>query len=145
MSRPRISIPLNRSSNPSSACAILAKSQIFLAIWSTSLKERQHQKSELIRMWTAVIVRVIFLLAGLVVACWLIFEIRTLLLLLILSVFFCYLIAPIVHLLEQPVYVARIEIRLPRSLAIVIVYGLIAVALFGVVQLIWPPLSQQVT
>jgi predicted PurR-regulated permease PerM len=110
----------------------------------TSLKEKQHEKSELIRIWTTVIVRVIFLLAGLFVACWLIYEIRTLLLLLILSIFFCYLIAPIVHLLEQPVYVARYEARLPRSVAIAVVYVLIAVVLFVAVQLIWPPLSQQV-
>ncbi|PYT09512.1 MAG: hypothetical protein DMF60_02460 [Acidobacteria bacterium] len=108
------------------------------------MKERQHQNSELIRMWTTVIVRVIFLLAGLFVACWLIYEIRTLLLLLILSIFFCYLIAPIVHILEQPIYIARYELRLPRSVAIGFVYLLIAVVVFVGIQLIWPPLSQQV-
>lgn len=91
------------------------------------------------------IVRVIFLLAALFVACWLLYEIRTLLLLLILSIFFCYLIAPIVHLLEQPVYVGKYEIRLPRSVAIAFVYLLIGVVVFGGVQLLWPALSQQVT
>jgi len=95
-------------------------------------------------MWTTVIVRVIFLLAGLFVACWLIYEIRTLLLLLILSIFFCYLIAPIVHILEQPIYIARYELRLPRSVAIGFVYLLISVVVFVGIQLIWPPLSQQV-
>ncbi|MEK6321737.1 MAG: AI-2E family transporter [Acidobacteriota bacterium] len=109
------------------------------------MKERQHQNSEMIRMWTTVIVRVIFLLAALFVACWLLYEIRTLLLLLILSIFFCYLIAPIVHLLEQPVYVGKYEIRLPRSVAIAFVYLLIGVVVFGGVQLLWPALSQQVT
>lgn len=95
-------------------------------------------------MWTMVIVRVIFLLAGLFIASWLLYEIRTLLLLLIVSIFFCYLIAPIVHLLEQPVYVARYELRLPHNVAILLVYLLIGVVLFVGVQLIWPPLSQQV-
>ena len=109
------------------------------------MKERQYKKSELIRIWTAVIFRVIFLLAALFVACWLIYEIRTLLLLLILSIFFCYLMAPIVHVLEQPVYVGRYELRLPRSLAIAVVYILIGVVVFGAIQLIWPPLAQQVT
>ncbi|MEK6408644.1 MAG: AI-2E family transporter [Acidobacteriota bacterium] len=108
------------------------------------MKERQHQNSEMIRMWTMVIVRVIFLLAGLFIASWLLYEIRTLLLLLIVSIFFCYLIAPIVHLLEQPVYVARYELRLPHNVAILLVYLLIGVVLFVGVQLIWPPLSQQV-
>ena len=109
------------------------------------MKERQYKKSELIRIWTAVIFRVIFILAALFVACWLIYEIRTLLLLLILSIFFCYLMAPIVHVLEQPVYVGNYELRLPRSLAIAVVYLLIGVVVFGAIQLIWPPLAQQVT
>lgn len=108
------------------------------------MKERQHQNLEMIRLWTTVIVRVIFLLVGLFVACWLLYEIRTLLLLLIVSIFFCYLIAPIVHLLEQPVYISKYELRLPHNVAIVLVYLLIGVVLVVGVQLIWPPLSQQV-
>lgn len=109
------------------------------------MKEKLHQNEELVRLWTRVIVRVIFLLAGLYVACWVVYEIRTVLLLLVLSIFFCYLIAPMVHLLEQPVYLARYEFRLPRSVAIAIVYVLIGAVVFVVAQLVWPPLSQQIT
>ena len=108
------------------------------------MKEKLHQNSEMIRLWTQVIVRVIFLLAGLVVIAWLLFEIRTLLLLLVVSIFFCYLVAPIVHLLEQPVYLASREFRLPRGIAITVVYLLIAVVIILGAQLIWPRLSQQV-
>ena len=104
------------------------------------MKEKLHENSEMIRLWTLVIVRVIFLLAGLVIACWLLYEIRTLLLLLVLSVFFCYLIAPIVHVFEQPVYIGRHEIRLRRSIAIAIVYLLIGAVLFAGFRLIWPPM-----
>ncbi len=99
----------------------------------------------MVRQWTRVIVRVIFLLAGLIIASWLVYQIRTVLLLLVLSIFFCYLIAPIVRLIEQPVYIGRYEFRLPRSLAIIFVYVLIGAAFFAVLQLVWPPLSQQVT
>ena len=109
------------------------------------MKEKLHENSEIVRLWTRVIVRVIFLLAGLFVASWLLYEIRTLLLLLILSIFFCYLIAPIVHLIDQPVYIGRYEFRVPRSLAIVLVYVLIGAIFFAVLQLVWPPLSQQVS
>ena len=109
-----------------------------------SLKEKLHQNTEMIRLWTLVIVRVIFLLAGLVVACWLVYQIRTLLLLLILSVFFCYLIAPIVHFLEQPVYIFSREIRLRRSFAIALVYLLIGAVVFLVLRMIWGPLWEQV-
>jgi predicted PurR-regulated permease PerM len=113
--------------------------------WKASLKEKRHQNAEVIRLWTTVIVRVIFLLAGLIVLSWVLYEIRTLLLLLIISIFFCYLVAPIVHLLEQPVYLASHELRLPRAVAITVVYLLIAVTVVVVAQLIWTPLSQQLT
>jgi predicted PurR-regulated permease PerM len=97
----------------------------------------------MIRVWTVVIVRVILLLAGLTIVCWLLYEIRTLLLLLILSIFFCYLVVPIVQLVEQPIYIFRRELRTPRPVAILIVYLLIAVVFVAVVQLLWQPLSEQ--
>jgi predicted PurR-regulated permease PerM len=109
------------------------------------LKEKQHENSEMVRLWTRVIVRVILMLAGLIIASWLLYEIRTVLLLLVLSIFFCYLIAPIVHLIEQPVYIGRYGPRLPRSVAIIVVYLLIGAVFFVVLQLVWPPLSLQVT
>ncbi len=99
----------------------------------------------MIRLWTTVIVRVIFLLAGLLIVSWLLYEIRTLLLLLILAIFFCYLIAPIVHLFEQPLYIGNREIRLPRTIALVLVYLLIGTALFVGFRLIWPPMSEQIS
>jgi predicted PurR-regulated permease PerM len=99
----------------------------------------------MVRLWTRVTVRVIVVLVGLLVGSWLLYEIRTVLLLLVLSIFFCYLIAPIVHLIEQPVYIGRYEIKMPRSIAIIVVYVLIAAGFFAILQLVWPPLSQQVT
>jgi predicted PurR-regulated permease PerM len=108
------------------------------------LKKKLYQNSEMIRLWTMVIVRVIFLLAGLLIAAWLIYEIRALLLLLILSIFFCYLVAPIVHLLEQPVYIFNREIRIRRSFAIAFVYLLIGAALFLGFRMIWAPLWDQI-
>jgi len=109
------------------------------------LKEKQHENQEMVRLWTRVTVRVIVVLGGLLVGSWLLYQIRTVLLLLVLSIFFCYLIAPIVHLIEQPVYIGRYEIKMPRSIAIIVVYVLIAAGFFAILQLVWPPLSQQVT
>src|SRR5690349_10524579 len=99
----------------------------------------------MVRLWTRVIVRVIVLLAGLIVASWLLYQMRSVLLLLVLSIFFCYLIAPIVRLIEQPVYIGRYEIKMPRSIAILVVYVLIGAVFFAVLQVVWPPLSQQVS
>lgn len=109
------------------------------------MKEKQHENSEMVRLWTRVIVRVIVLLAGLIVTSWLLYQIRSVLLLLVLSIFFCYLIAPIVHLIEQPVYIGSYEFKMPRSVAIIVVYLLIGAAFFAVLQLVWPPLAQQVS
>ena len=108
------------------------------------MKDRLHQNSEMIRLWTLVIVRVIFLLAGLAIASWLLYETRALLLLLVLSIFFCYLVAPIVHFLEQPLYIGNRELRLPRTVALVLVYVLIGAALFVCFRLLWPPMWQQI-
>lgn len=99
----------------------------------------------MIRLWTTVIVRVIAVLAGLFIVSWLLYEMRTLLLLLILSIFFCYLIAPLVHVLEQPLYIGNRELRLPRTIALVLVYVLIGAALFVGFRLIWPPMSEQIS
>jgi len=108
------------------------------------LKEKQHQNAELIRVWTTVIVRVILMLAGLLIAGWILYEIRAMLLLLVVSIFFCYLVAPIVRIVEQPIYIAGREFGLRRSVAIGLVYVLIGVVLFVVFRMIWPPMWEQI-
>ena len=90
------------------------------------------------------IVRVIFLLVGLLIAGWLLYQLRALFLLLILSIFFCYLVAPVVHLLEQPVYIFNREIRLRRSVAIAFVYVMIGALVFLGFRMMWAPLWDQI-
>ena len=98
----------------------------------------------MIRLWTTVIVRVIVLLVGLLIAGWMLYQLRALLLLLILSIFFCYLVAPVVHLLEQPVYIFNREIRLRRSVAIAFVYLMIGALVFLGFRMMWAPLWDQI-
>lgn len=109
------------------------------------MSKRSTDQPELIRLWTLVVLRVIFLLACFVIGLWLLYALGTVLLLLVLSVFFCYLIAPVVRLFEQPIYVGGRELKLPRSAAIGVVYLLITVVLFLGVQLIWPIIWDQVS
>jgi predicted PurR-regulated permease PerM len=109
------------------------------------LKKKSRENSELTRVWTVVIVRVLLVLVGLLIAGWLLYELRTVLLLLVLSVFFCYLIAPIVHLFEQPLYLGFREIKLPRSVAITLVYVVIGAVLFITVRWLGPLLWEQLT
>jgi predicted PurR-regulated permease PerM len=109
------------------------------------LKQRPLDQAQLIRVWTLVIVRVFLIMAAVIILGWALYELRTVLLLLIFSIFFCYLIAPLVRLIEQPLPVRGRQFRLPRAFAIFFVYLIIGVVLFASVRVLSPRLSQQAT
>ncbi len=109
------------------------------------MKKRDFKQSDMIRIWTRVVLRVVFILAFVAFALWLLYHLRTILLLVVLSGFFCYLIAPLVRLFEHPLYVAGRELKLPRAVAIAAVYLVIGGVVFAVISSLWPLLSQQVT
>lgn len=119
-----------------------------LSRWRATLNEIEAKKEEqrqAARLWTRVIVRVISVLLAIAFGIWVLYALRTVLLLLVLSVFFCYLIAPLVRFFENPIYIGGWELKLPRGAAILLVYALIGGALFLVVQLVAPILGQQIT
>ena len=97
------------------------------------------------KLWTAVILRVIAVLLAAIAVLWVFYSLRSILLLLIICVFFCYMIAPIVNLFQQPLYLWSREIKLPRGVAILLVYLIIAAILFASIELILPLLGQQLT
>lgn len=101
------------------------------------------EQDRLVRLWTRVIVRVLLIILAIAVVAWVLYSLRTILLLLVLSVFFCYLIAPIVRLFEEPIYLAGKEIRLSRGPAIAVAYVLIGGALFAAIRLLIPVLGEQ--
>jgi predicted PurR-regulated permease PerM len=71
------------------------------------LEEKALEQSTMVRVWTRVIVRVFLTLAAVIVGIWLLYQLSTVLLLLIISIFFCYLIAPLVRIVEYPVYLGK--------------------------------------
>jgi predicted PurR-regulated permease PerM len=109
------------------------------------LKEKDTEADRASRLWTTVILRVLLIVAAIVAAILVLYSLRTVLLLLVLSVFFCYLIAPIVRLFEQPLYLLNRELKLPRGIAIILVYILIGGTVFLASQVILPILGQQIT
>lgn len=109
------------------------------------MEEKRHDEARLVRLWTKVVLRVMFVIALFYLAYRMVFLLSEVLLLLVLCVFFCYLIAPFVRLFEQPTYVAGREIRLPRGAAIILVYVLIGIVLTIALQLVIPILWQQGT
>jgi predicted PurR-regulated permease PerM len=103
------------------------------------------EQARLVQLWTRVIIRVLLFILAAVIVVWALYSIRTILLLLVLSVFFCYLVAPIVRLFEEPIYVGRKEIRLSRGVAIIVTYILIGGALFAAIRIVIPVLGDQLT
>jgi predicted PurR-regulated permease PerM len=74
---------------------------------------------------------------------WVIYRLTTVLLLVVLSIFFAYLVAPLVDLVQRPIRIGGRERVIPRGLAIAIVY---VVLFFGVgfaIYLLIPQLAAQ--
>jgi predicted PurR-regulated permease PerM len=75
---------------------------------------------------TRVVLRIVVIIMVIVLAVlaflWVIYKLTTVLLVVVLSVFFAYLVAPLVDLVQQPVRIGKRERVMPRGLAIAIVY-----------------------
>ena len=86
--------------------------------------EPEHATKETVAAWvqTRVVLRIIVLLLAVAALLWVIYKLTAVLLLLVLSIFFAYLVAPLVDLVEKPVKLGARTIRMPRGLAIGIVY-----------------------
>jgi predicted PurR-regulated permease PerM len=125
--------------------AVIYFEQSALNLPEAVLKDSLNERSESIRLWTHVIVRVTIMLVAILVAAWFLYTIRTVLLLLILSVFFCYMLFPLVRLFEYPIYVGRREVKVSRTFAIASVYLLLGIILFFGFRMLWPMLWEQMT
>ena len=76
---------------------------------------------------------------------WLLFALRMILLLLAFTAIFCYLIAPLVDFFEFSIRVGRFVLRVPHTLAIIIVYLLMAGAVTFTLEKVGPLLSDQLS
>lgn len=106
---------------------------------------RTPEQTQAIQLWTSVIIRVVGIILAITAVLWILYGLRSVLLLLIVCIFFCYMIAPVVKILEEPRYAWSIEVRLPRGVAILLVYLIIALVIFTGVELLLPLLGQQLT
>jgi predicted PurR-regulated permease PerM len=92
---------------------------------------------------TRLILRVIFIVLVVAATIWVIFKLTGVILLLILSVFFAYLVSPLVEFLQRPIKIAGRERVMPRVLAISLAYLIIVGAVVGTIYLLLPSLSNQ--
>src|SRR5437762_13508034 len=89
-----------------------------------TLQSDQSPKETAVAAWvqSRVVLRIILLLLAVATFLWIVYKLTTVLLLLVLSVFFAYLVAPLVDLVEKPVRIGGRVRRMPRGLAIGVVY-----------------------
>ena len=94
---------------------------------------------------TRTVLRLVALLLFLSTGLWMLYALQGVILLLVLSMFFAYLIAPLVDLVARPITVAAHRWLIPRAFAIGIVY-LVLFALIGVAgYVLLPRLGAQVS
>lgn len=92
---------------------------------------------------TRAVLRILLLLLVVAGLLWVIYRLTPLILLIVLSIFFAYLVAPLVDLVQRPIAVrGRVRV-IPRGLAIAIVYVALFVGIGLAVYLLIPQISAQ--
>ncbi len=92
---------------------------------------------------TRVVLRLIFILLVVIGLLWVISKITGIILLLVLSIFFAYLVSPLVEFIRRPVTIGDRTIEIPKVGAITLAYVLVLVVVVLAVFLIVPSLSNQ--
>jgi predicted PurR-regulated permease PerM len=87
---------------------------------------------------------VIFLVLGTALALWVLYRLRSILLLLVLAVFFDYLVSPLVRAIRRPISARGRSFALPLPLAIGVIYAAILGFLALAVVLLLPVLNREI-
>jgi predicted PurR-regulated permease PerM len=100
---------------------------------------------EAVSSWlqTRAVLRVLLLLLAVAGLLWVVYRLTTVILLVVLSIFFAYLVAPLVDLVQQPLRLGGRERVIPRGLAIAIVYVFLFIGIGLAIYLLIPTLSAQ--
>jgi predicted PurR-regulated permease PerM len=92
---------------------------------------------------TRVVLRVIMVLLAVIGLIWVISKITGIILLLVLSIFFAYLVSPLVEFLRRERTIGGRKIAIPKVVSIALAYLIILAAIVFVVFVILPSLSNQ--
>jgi predicted PurR-regulated permease PerM len=90
------------------------------------------------------VIQILFSVLAVAAGLWVLYRLEYVLLVLLLSTLFAYVIAPLVRVVARPIRVAGRPRALPRGLAIAVVYGLIATGAWAGGVLVLPSVSEQV-
>jgi predicted PurR-regulated permease PerM len=92
---------------------------------------------------TRAVLRVILIVLVVAVTLWVLAKLTGVILLLILSIFFAYFVAPLVEFLSRPIRVSGRKFAIPRALAIVLSYLVIITVIVIGIYLLAPRLGSQ--
>jgi predicted PurR-regulated permease PerM len=92
---------------------------------------------------TRVILRILFIFLAVAVTLWVIVKLTGVILLLVLSIFFAYLVAPLVEFIRRPVRFSNRSVVIPRVVAITFAYLLIVGVLVLVLAFVVPRIGNQ--
>lgn len=106
---------------------------------------RAAAKTALEASWpqTRVVLRVILIVLAVAVTLWVIVKLTGVILLLILSIFFAYFVAPLVEFLSRPIHVSGRKLAIPRALAVVFSYMIIVAVIVIGIYVLAPRLGSQ--
>ncbi len=92
---------------------------------------------------TRVILRVILVILAVAVVLWIIIKLTGVILLLVLSIFFAYLVSPLVEFIRRPIKLGKRVFSIPRVLAIILGYLAIVLAVVGAIYIVVPQVGGQ--
>ena len=92
---------------------------------------------------TRAVLRIILIVLAVAVVLWILVKLTGVILLLILSIFFAYLVYPLVEFLRRPLKLGTREFTLPRTPAIAVAYLLIVAVIVVGVYFLAPQLGNQ--
>ena len=92
---------------------------------------------------TRAVIRVIVIVLIVAVTLWMVIKLTGVILLLILSIFFAYFVAPLVEFLNRPIRIAGRRFAIPRSVAIVLSYLVIVAVIVLGIYILAPRLGNQ--
>ncbi len=90
-----------------------------------------------------VVLRIIFVVLAVLAMLWVLYRITGILLLLVLSIFFAYLVSPLVEFIKRPRTIGGRNIVIPKVLAIALSYLLILAVVVFVIFFVLPTLGNQ--
>src|SRR3984893_12355159 len=92
---------------------------------------------------TRVVLRIVVILLTVAAFLWIVYKLTSVLLLVVLSVFFAYLVAPLVDFVQRPIRIGGKERSIPRGLAIGIVYVVLFSGIGLAIYFLAPQLGAQ--